>query len=166
MAIQNKDGYLGNIHIKRDGVEHNFTKKDLAEYMKCSKDPVYFAKKYMKVIHPDHGLVSFEPYTYQRKMLRHLKKNRFSIILACRQSGKSITSIAFLLWSVLFHPDQNVAVLANKAATAKEMLGRLTLALENVPFFLQPGCKSLNKMSIEFSNNSKIFAASDSFSSA
>jgi hypothetical protein len=157
--------YLGNANIKRDGVEHDFTKEEIQEYVKCSKDPVYFAKKYMKVIHLDRGLVPFDLYPYQEKMITHLNDNRFSVILACRQSGKSITSVCFLLWTALFQPEQTVAILANKAAIAKEMLGRITLALENIPFFLQPGCKALNKLSIDFSNNSKIFAASTSSSS-
>jgi len=159
------DSYLGNANIKRDGVSHDFTKEEVDEYMKCAKNPVYFAEKYVKVIHLDRGLVPFEPYTYQRKMLRHLKNNRFSVILACRQSGKSITSVVFLLWTALFQSEQTIGILANKAAIAKEMLSRITLALENIPFFLQPGCKALNKLSIEFSNNSKIFAASTSSSS-
>ena len=91
--------------------------------------------------------------------------NRFTIILACRQSGKSISSVAYLLWYAIFHPEKTIAVLANKGSTSREMLGRVTLMLENLPFFLQPGCKTLNKGSIEFSNNSRIVAASTSGSS-
>jgi len=99
------------------------------------------------------------------KMFRHFNKNRFSIVLACRQSGKSISSVVYLLWYAIFHPEKTIAVLANKGATAREMLARVTLALENLPFFLQPGCKALNKGSIEFSNNSRIIAAATSGSS-
>jgi len=165
MALQNKDSYLGNPFVKRDGVQHSFTTEEIAEYIKCSNDPVYFAKTYMKVIHPDRGLVPFELYPYQENMIKHFHDNRFSIVLACRQSGKSISSIAFLLWTALFQSEQMIAILANKGATSTEMLGRLTLALENVPFFLQPGCKALNKRSIEFSNNSRVVAASTSSSS-
>jgi hypothetical protein len=98
-------------------------------------------------------------------MFDHFNDNRFSIVLACRQSGKSISSVAYLLWYALFKPEQTIAVLANKGATAREMLGRITLMLENLPFFLQPGCKALNKGSIEFSNNSRILAAATSGSS-
>ena len=99
------------------------------------------------------------------KMFGHFNSNRFSIVLACRQSGKSISSVVYLLWYAIFHPEKNIAILANKGATAREMLARVTLALENLPFFLQPGCKALNKGSIEFSNNSKIIAAATSGSS-
>ena len=342
----NPDGYLGNPLIKRDGVKHSYTEKELKEYIKCSKDPEHFIQNYIKIIHVDKGIVPFKMYPYQKRMVEHFNDNRFSIVLSCRQSGKchrinthirirhkdagheetitvgefhsriarnfsknsisnystettevssivtdkifassklsdtverkfveslsvsdyliwtdsgwqpidatnktipytvwrveldnglfiecadthilidengneiyakdslgtklktelghacvtSVTetslsenmydlsidssdhtyytnkilshnttsAVAYLLWVALFKADQNIALLANKAAMAKEMLARITLALENVPFFLQPGCKALNKMSIEFSNNSRIFAAATSSSS-
>lgn len=159
------DSYNGNINVKRDGVVQNFTHTDIAEYMKCSQDPVYFAKTYCKVISLDRGLVNFDLYPYQETMFQHFNDNRFSIVLACRQSGKSISSVAYLLWYAVFHPEKTIAVLANKGATAREMLSRITLMLENLPFFLQPGTRALNKGSIEFSNNSRIIAAATSGSS-
>jgi hypothetical protein len=163
--MNNNDSYLGNPNVKRDGVQEEWTPKKLSEYKKCMKDPAYFCKKYVKVIHLDKGLVPFKLYPYQEKMFQHFEDNRFSIVLACRQSGKSISSVGYLLWYALFHPEKTIAVLANKGATAREMLARVTLMLENLPFFLQPGCKALNKGSIEFSNNSRIIAAATSGSS-
>lgn len=159
------DSYNGNSNVKRDGVVHNFTQEEIQEYIKCSKDPSYFTKKYCKVIHLDKGLVPFKLYPYQEKMFDHFNDNRFSIVLACRQSGKSISSVAYLLWYAVFNPEKVIAILANKGATAQEMLGRITLMLENLPFFLQPGTKALNKRSIEFSNNSRIVSAATSGSS-
>ena len=159
------DSYNGNNNVKRDGVEHNFTQRELQEYIKCMNDPAYFARNYLKVVHLDKGLVNFDLYPYQEKMFNHFRENRFSIVLACRQSGKSISSVGYLLWYAIFKPEQTIAVLANKGATAREMLSRVTLMLENLPFFLQPGCKALNKGSIEFSNNSRIIAAATSGSS-
>ena len=159
------DSYNGNINVKRDGVTHNWTNQEVAEYAKCMKDPSYFASTYCKIISLDKGLVPFELYPYQEKMFNQFNTNRFNIVLACRQSGKSISSVAYLLWFVLFNPEKTVAILANKGATAGEMLQRITLMLENLPFFLQPGCKALNKRSIEFSNNSRIVAAATSGSS-
>lgn len=164
--IKNNDlGYLGNPNVKRDGVEQEWTQEEIQEYVKCMKDPVYFATNYIKVISLDKGLVSFTLYPYQEKMFNHFNANRFSIVLACRQSGKSISSVGYLLWYAVFHPEKTIAILANKGATAREMLARITLMLENLPFFLQPGCKSLNKGSIEFSNNSRIIASATSGSS-
>lgn len=157
--------YLGNPNVKRDGVQEEWTQKKLLEYKKCMEDPSYFARTYVKIISLDKGLVPFNLYDYQEEMFDHFNDNRFSIVLACRQSGKSISSVAYLLWYALFHPEKTIAVLANKGATAREMLARVTLMLENLPFFLQPGCKALNKGSIELSNNSRIIAAATSGSS-
>ena len=134
----NEAGYLGNPNVKRDGVEQEWTQKEIKEYAKCMRDPAYFARTYLKVISLDRGLVSFDLYPYQEKMFKHFEDNRFSIVLACRQSGKSISSVAYLLWYAIFNPEKTIAVLANKGSTAREMLARVTLMLENLPFFLQP----------------------------
>ena len=159
------DGYLGNSNVKRDGIVTSWTQAEILEYKKCMDDPIHFARKYCKVISLDKGLVDFDLYPYQEKMFEYFNTHRFNIVLACRQSGKSISSVAYILWFVLFHSEKTVAVLANKGATAREMLARITLMLENLPFFLQPGTKALNKGSLEFSNNSKIVAAATSGSS-
>ena len=165
MSSYSKNSYLGNPQIKRDGVAEEWDATKLREYKKCMEDPSYFCRKYVKVIHLDKGLVPFNLYPYQEDMFDHFNDNRFSIVLACRQSGKSISSVGYILWYALFHPEKTIAILANKGATAREMLARVTLMLENLPFFLQPGCKALNKGSIELSNNSRIIAAATSGSS-
>jgi len=157
--------YLGNPNVKRDGVQEQWTPKLLQEYKRCMDDPIYFARKYIKVIALDKGLVSFDLYPYQENMFNHFQENRFNVVLACRQSGKSISACAYLLWFAIFNPEKTIAILANKGATAREMLARITLMLENLPFFLQPGNKALNKGSLEFSNNSRIIAAATSGSS-
>ena len=162
---QTKESYLGNVNIKRDGVDEEWDAHKINEYKRCMQDPAYFCRTYVKVIHLDKGLVNFNLYPYQEEMFSHFEDNRFSIVLACRQSGKSISSVVYLLWYAIFHPEKTIAILANKGATAREMLARVTLALENLPFFLQPGCRALNKGSIEFSNNSRIIAAATSGSS-
>jgi hypothetical protein len=159
------DHYMGNPNVKGDGIQQAWTEHDVKEYAKCMQDPTYFAREYVKIISLDKGLVNFNLYPYQEQMFSHFNDNRFSIVLACRQSGKSISSVVYLLWYAIFHPEKTIAVLANKGATAREMLARVTLALENLPFFLQPGCRALNKGSIEFSNNSRIIAAATSGSS-
>jgi hypothetical protein len=159
------DSYNGNNNVKREGVVTEFTEHQVSEYTKCMKDPSYFACTYLKVIHLDHGLVPFGLYDYQAKMFDHFNASRFSVVLSVRQSGKSISSCAYLLWYAVFHSEKTIAILANKGATSREMLSRITLMLENLPFFLQPGCKTLNKGSIEFDNNSRIIAAATSGSS-
>jgi len=158
-------GYNGNSQVKRDGVTHNFTKEEVSEYKRCMEDPIHFAKNYVKVINLDKGLVPFDLYPYQEKMFEHFNDNRFSVVLACRQSGKSISSVVYILWYAIFQPEKTIAILANKGQTAREMLSRVTLALENLPYFLQPGTRTLNKGSLEFSNNSKIIATATTSSS-
>ena len=157
--------YLGNPNLKRDGVQEQWTPEKLQEYKKCMDDPIYFTETYVKVISLDKGLVPFKLYPYQREMFGTFNEHRFNIVLACRQSGKSISACAYLLWYALFHPEKTVAILANKGATAREMLGRITLMFENLPFFLQPGAKAVNKGSLEFGNNSRIITAATSGSS-
>ena len=160
--LKQKESYLGNPNVKRDGVLQQWTPDLLQEYKKCMHDPIYFVETYIKVISLDDGMVPFILYPYQRRMFEEFQKNRFNIVLACRQSGKSISACAYLLWYVLFNPEKTVAILANKGQTAGEMLGRITLMLENIPFFIQPGSKAVNKRSLEFSNNSRIVASATS----
>jgi hypothetical protein len=160
-----RDSYLGNQQIKRHGVVEKWTHEKLVEYQKCASDPLYFIENYMKIITLDHGLVNIELYDYQRGMIQTFHENRFSIALTPRQAAKTTSVVSYLLWYTLFNADKVVAILANKGATAKEILARYVLALENLPFFLQPGCRVLNKGKILFSNNTKIIAASTSSSS-
>ena len=130
MITTDKTTYLGNPNVKRDGVDTEWDKELIQEYKKCMKDPAYFAATYCKVISLDKGLVPFDLYPYQEKMFKSFDEHRFNIVLACRQSGKSISSVAYLLWYALFHTEKTIAILANKGATAREMLARVTLMLE------------------------------------
>ena len=165
MVAKINDGYLGNNLVKRAGVETKYTDEELQEYIKCSNDPVHFIESYCSIISLDEGLVKFKLRGYQDKLINHYNTNRFNVVLASRQSGKSITSCAYLLWYLLFNPEVTVAVLANKGVIAREMISRIVTMLESVPFFLQPGVKILNKGNIEFGNDSKVVAAATSSSS-
>ena len=131
-------GYLGNPNIKRNGVQESWTPEKIIEYKKCSEDPIYFIEKYIKVISLDEGLVPFSLYDYQKRMINHFNNNRMACVLSCRQSGKTISTVSYVLWYALFHSDQTIFLLANKGETARDVLfARLTLALENLPFFFQ-----------------------------
>jgi len=165
MVQPKNEGYLGNTLIKRSGIETQYTEQEMQEYLKCGQDPIHFIENYTQIISLDEGLVPFKLRGYQQGLIEHYNINRFNIVLASRQSGKSITSCAYLLWFLLFNPEVTVAILANKGAIAREMIARLVTMLESVPFFLQPGVKILNKGSIEFANDSKVVAAATSSSS-
>ena len=165
MVAKINEGYLGNNLVKRAGVETQYTPEELQEYIKCGSNPVHFIESYCSIISLDEGLVKFKLRGYQDKLINHYNENRFNVVLASRQSGKSITSCAYLLWYLLFTPEVTVAVLANKGVIAREMISRIVTMLESVPFFLQPGVKILNKGNIEFGNDSKVVAAATSSSS-
>ena len=158
------DIYLGNPNLKRANVAQDFTKEEVEEFIKCSKDPVYFIKKYIQIISLDKGLVPFTLYDFQEKMVNRFNDNRFNIAKLPRQSGKSTVVTAYLLWYSIFHDNVNIAILANKAATAREMLQRLQLSYENLPKWLQQGVVNWNRGSLELENGSKIMAASTSAS--
>ena len=156
--------YLGNPLLKKANVPVEFTKEQIQEYQKCMDDPVYFIQEYMKIVSLDEGLVPFKMYDFQRNMVQTFHDNRFTICKLPRQSGKSTTIIAYLLHYVLFNPNVNVAILANKSSTARDILGRLQLGYENLPKWLQQGVISWNKGSLDLENGSSILAASTSAS--
>ena len=156
--------YLGNPNLKKANVTQEWTKEEVEEYARCMKDPIYFIQNFIKIVSLDEGLVPFELYDFQKEMVGTFHNNRFTICILPRQSGKSTTIIAYLLHYVLFNPTVNVAILANKAATARDLLGRLQLAYEHLPKWLQQGVMSWNKGSLELENGSKILASSTSAS--
>jgi len=156
--------YLGNPNLKKAGTEIQFTKKQVEEWIKCKNDPLYFAMTYMQIINLDEGLVPFSMYDFQQKILMDFHENRFNIAKLPRQTGKSTTVVAYLLHYSIFNDSVNIGILANKASTARELLGRLQLAYENLPKWMQHGVLVWNKGSLELENGSKIMAASTSAS--
>jgi hypothetical protein len=156
--------YLGNPNLKKGNVHLEWTKEEVEEYAKCMKDPIYFIANYMKIVSLDEGLIPFKMYNFQKEMIGTFHNNRFTIAKMPRQSGKSTIIIAYLLHYVLFNPSVNVAILANKATTARDLLGRLQLAYEHLPKWLQQGVMLWNKGSLELENGSKILASSTSAS--
>ena len=156
--------YLGNPNLKKANVPVEFTKEQIQEYQKCMDEPIYFIQEYMKIVSLDEGLVPFKMYDFQKHMVQTFHDNRFTICKLPRQSGKSTIIIAYLLHYVLFNPNVNVAILANKSSTARDILGRLQLGYEHLPKWLQQGVISWNKGSLDLENGSSILAASTSAS--
>ena len=154
--------YLGNPNLKNVAQKINWTEENLTTYMLCKEDSEHFIRSFVKIIHVDRGLVSFEMYDYQKDMVHTFNDNRFVICKMPRQTGKSTTIIAYLLHYVLFNENVNVAILANKGAVARELLGRLQLAYEHLPKWLQQGVVIWNKGNIELENGSKILASATS----
>ena len=165
MAIQKKESYRDNPLLKRVGVQVNFSQEQVEEYIKCRNDPIYFAK-YIKIITLDEGITEFKMYDFQEEMIKTFHENRFTIMKCPRQVGKTTTTVAYLLWTILFQDSQSVAVLANRGETARGILSKLQLAYENLPMWLQQGVVEWNKGRVELENGSIIVASSTSSSAA
>ena len=158
------DIYLGNPNLKKANTEIEFTQENIEEFLKCKEDPVYFALNYIQIVSLDHGLVPFKMYPFQEKLVKNFHAHRFNICKMPRQTGKSTTVVSYLLHYAIFNDNVNIAILANKASTARDLLGRLQLAYENLPKWMQQGIIAWNKGSMELENGSKIIAASTSAS--
>ena len=156
--------YLGNPLLKKANVAQQFTKKQVEEFIKCKNDPLYFIKNYIQIVSLDHGLVPFKLWDFQEKLIQKFHESRFNIAKLPRQTGKSTTVVSYLLHYAIFNDNVNIGILANKASTARDLLGRLQTAYENLPKWIQQGVISWNKGSMELENGSKILAASTSAS--
>jgi hypothetical protein len=157
--IDNFKGYRGNPNIKGPNVQIEWTVDLVQEYLKCKKDPIYFMTTYMKIISKDDGLIPFTLFPYQEKMVNSMAFNRFSVFCTARQAGKSTVVCGFILWYIIFNEFKSVALLADKADTAREILSKVHLAYEHLPKWLQQGATSQNKSSLYLENGSRVFAA-------
>ena len=154
-----KTSYLGNSRLKQIGYKIDYTPEQIQEIMKCSQDAIYFIENYCKIVSLDHGLVPFKLYECQKRKVRTILDNRKVILMEGRQQGKTITSAACILWYTLFSDNKTVAILANKAAAAREVMSRYQGMYENLPIWIQQGIREWNKGSIELENGSKVFTA-------
>ena len=157
-------GYLGNTNLKRKGTEIQFDADMVSEFLKCAKDPIYFAEKYIQIVHVDHGLIPIVMYDYQKEIAEAITHNRRVTVNTSRQAGKTTTAVAIILHYVIFNDYKTCALLANKGDTAREILDRIKIAYEALPKWLQQGVIEWNKGSVEFENGCKIIASSTSSS--
>ena len=152
--------YLGNPNLKRINMQLNLTEEQVREYVKCSQDPTYFIENYVKIITLDKGFVQIDLYPFQKEVVNDINQNRRVIVKAGRQVGKTTIIVGYILWYILFNQDKTVAILANKAATSREILARIKIAYEALPMWIQQGIKVWNKGDIELENNCRVLANS------
>lgn len=164
MARRKKHAPDNGLGLPPADATYEYSAEELREFMLCREDPVYFIRNHMKIIHVDRGLVPFELYDFQEEMVRCYHENRFSITMCSRQVGKSTTVIGYFLWYILFNTNVRVCISANKQHTAAGLLGRLKLAYENLPRFLQHGVVTWAKLEIALANGSSCFSAATSSS--
>jgi hypothetical protein len=165
-TVNKKNIYLGNPRLKKIGVNVSLTQEQINEYIRCKADPIYFIQNYVKIVTLDRGFVGIDLYPFQKNAIEDIQNNRFVVLKAGRQVGKTTTIVGYILWYILFEEDKFVAILANKAPTSREILNRIKLAYEALPLWLQQGVKEWNKGSIELENNCRILADSTSSGAA
>jgi len=157
-------GYNGNVNLKRKGTPIEFSNDMISEYLKCAGDPIYFAEKYIQIVHVDHGLIPIKMYDYQKEIALAITNSRRVTVNTSRQAGKTTTAVAIILHYVLFNDYKTVALLANKGDAAREILDRIKIAYEALPKWLQQGVIEWNKGSVEFENGCKVIAGATSSS--
>lgn len=140
---------------KKANIVFEYTPEELEELKRCKADPVYFASRYAKVMQ-ESGIEQIKLRDYQEEIIKSFKNNRFNCLMASRQIGKTVMSGVFIAWYLIFHTDKNVLAVANIASTTKEVLDKIKSVLENLPFFLKPGCISNNVMSMKFDNGCRL----------
>lgn len=148
--------------IVRPGREIQFTPDMVRELAKCATDILYFAEKYVTIIHPMKGEMLITLYPYQKEMIKTMSENRFSIFCCGRQLGKSTCACIYLLWYTLFNPSKTVAILANKQSTAVSLIGDIKKAYAMLPAWLKPGVIKYDQLEIGFENDSRMFARATS----
>ena len=151
--------YHGNPNLKPLAYQHDFSKEEIAEYVKCKDDPVYFIENYVKIITLDKGLQPFNLYPCQKEKVKCIMDNRRVVLMEGRQQGKTVTSAACILHYTIFQEDKTVAIMANKSSAAREVLNRYQIMYENLPIWMQQGVKTWNKGDVELENNSKVLTA-------
>jgi len=156
--------FRSNANLRPANSQISYTQEMIDEYQKCANDPIYFIKNYVKVIHPDRGIVLMDLYDYQERMIRAYHENKRVIFLTARQQGKTTVSAAYFVWYVIFNDNKSVAIMANKQSTAYEIMDRFRLAYENLPKWLQQGVTTWNRGSVVLENGSKVFGAATSSS--
>tara|TARA_R110000822_G_scaffold3972_2_gene16958 strand:- start:6067 stop:7674 length:1608 start_codon:yes stop_codon:yes gene_type:complete len=161
---QARENYLGNPNLKRANVPQEFTPEQVAEFVKCSQDPLHFIKTHIQIVNVDQGLIPFNLYDFQEDIVNLIQDERFVICKMPRQTGKTTTVAAVLLWYLMFHESFSIAILAHKSQQSREILSRIALAYEHLPRWLQLGVVEWNKGNVELENGSKILAASTSAS--
>ena len=143
-----------NTKLLKPELVYKRTKEEIDDYIKCKMDPVYFASK-CYLMTPE-GLRPCVLRDYQIEYLRHLQKNRFSIFLSCRQSGKSTTTAIYCLWVILFNTDKQGLVLSKSGPAGVDLIKKIKDMYLYLPYHLKIGTLKWNQSEISFDNNSSI----------
>lgn len=147
----------GKIDMKAPELVYEYTREELEELARCANDVVYFGNKYCYSM-TDEGIRQISLRPYQEDMLAAFQDNRFVVMLASRQIGKTVTSSIFIAWYLCFHSDRNIMVVANKLATTSEIVDKIKTVLKNLPFFMKPGITAGGVTGMRFDNGCRLFS--------
>ena len=151
--------YEGRQYLRKGNVVFEYTDAEIQELAKCASDIVYFAEKYA-VVMTDDGIQRVKLRKYQKTMLRNFQHNRFNIVLASRQMGKTVTASIFNAWYLVFNTDKNTLLLANKSDSTKEIIDKAKVVIENLPFFMKPGIIKYDVMNVRCDNGCRLIGQS------
>jgi hypothetical protein len=156
-----------NPFLKSANQETEFTTEQLIELQRCSNDPVYFTNNYIKIQHPVKGAIPFKLYDYQENIMRVYQGEQYVVLMSARQTGKSETSAAYLLWYAIFQDNKTILIASNKNSNAMEMIVRIKFMYENLPHWLKPGVQddAWSKHELGFDTGSRIISTATSESS-
>lgn len=131
----------------------------IAEIVRCGKDPVYFMNKYLKIQHPLRGLIPFNTFEFQNECVKDFNQHRFNIVLKSRQLGLSTLAAAYAVWQACFYKEKNILIIATKLAVAQNFIRKVKTYIKSMPHWLLiPVVTANNKQQVEFSNGSQIKA--------
>jgi hypothetical protein len=148
--------FKSEVGIRRAGVTFRMTPEEQEEYVRCALDIHYFTEKYCKVKTEDGSINNIKLRDYQEEIMDNFVNNRFNILMASRQVGKTISASIFMLHTILFNNDKNIMIVANKGDTAVEIVDKIKSIYTLLPFFLKPGVKTWNQKSLTFENGCRI----------
>lgn len=151
--------YEGKQHLRKGNIVFEYTDEEIQEIARCANDIVYFAEKYA-VVMTDDGIQRVKLRDYQKVMLKNLQHNRFNIVLASRQMGKTVTSSIFNAWFIIFNFDKNTLLLANKADSTKEIIDKAKVVIEHLPFYMKPGIIKYDVMNVRADNGCRLVGQS------
>ena len=147
--------FIGKVtQLLKPDLVYRRTPEEIEDYIKCKQDPVYFAEKCF-LMTPE-GLQKCKMRDYQVDYLHHLQEHRFSILLSCRQAGKSVTTAIYCLWVILFNTDKTGLILSKSGAAGHDLLNKVKDMYLYLPYHIKCGTMKWNQGGISFDNNSNI----------
>jgi hypothetical protein len=149
--------YEGNVNLRKADINFEYSKEEQEEFARCANDIIHFADRYAHAM-TDAGIAKIELRPYQHEILKAFQENRYIALMSCRQAGKTITSSIFITWYLCFHFDRNILVIANKMTTSIEIVDKIKIVYQNLPFFLKPGVLSNGATGMKFDNGIRLFS--------